>query len=266
MDTAYWIDKGVHIIFGLILMFLTLFVAHSARNVVYSKAKKDKNHDRSFALVTIGHSLYYTILVIGSLLVLRIFGVEIASIVAVISAIAFAIGLSLQGSLSDISSGILITFFNVYSIGDIVAINDKEGKVLDFKLIHTVLEDLNTKSIVTVPNRMMQGEVVFNLTKQGYHYFVIDILVSNKNKDFNNIRAIIRGGLKDAKNFPDVLQTMPHRVSVLDMGGVGTKMRVRVPVTTDGDIAVKRGDIRNALRALLESKGIVLIDPSAISA
>jgi len=266
MDAAYWIDKGLHIVLGLLVMFLTLFVAHSARNVIYSKAKSDKNHDRSFALITLGQALFYTILVIGSLLVLRLFGVEIASIVAIISAVAFAIGLSLQGSLSDISSGILITFFNVFSIGDVVAINDKEGKVLDFKLIHTVLEDLNTKSIVTIPNRMMQGEVVFNLTKQGYHYFMVDILVSNKNKDFDNILAIIREGLKDTKNFPAVLQTMPHRISILDMSGVGTKIRARVPVTTDGDIAVKRGDIRNALRELLEAKGVVLIDPSAISA
>ena len=265
LTRPYWLIQASHVVMGMVVVVVTLFVAHGVKQSLYKKAKNDKNHDRSFAYISFAEISYYTITVIGFLIILRIFGFETTSLVALVSAFAFALGLSLQGSLSDIASGILITFFNIYSIGDVVSVNDTEGKVLDFKLIHTILEEINTKSILTVPNRTMQGSIVSNITKQGYHYFMIDILLSNKNKNFDDIRGFIRTALKDSKLFPDVLQNVPHRASILDMTGVGTKMRIRVPVNTLGDIAVKRGDIRNALRAVLETKGVMLLDPTAIT-
>jgi len=221
--------------------------------------------EKNASVVLLGHAAYYIILIIGFMVILRVFGIEIASIVALLAALGFAIGLSLQGSLSDIASGILITFFKIFNIGDVIQIGEIEGKVVDFKLIHTVIEEINTKSIITIPNRRMQDTPVINITKQGFHYFVVDMLLSNANKDFEGILNMMRQELKDTKKFPDVLQNMPHRVSIADMSNVGTVMRIRVPVTTEKDIAVKRGDIRNAIRSILESKKIILIDPTAVT-
>lgn len=260
MDRAFWIQKTVHVFVGLAILIISFIIANAAQNAIYKQ-----NASGNFAVVMTGHMIYYTIIIIGILILLRLFGIEITSIIAILTALGFAIGLSLQGSLSDIASGILITFFNVYNIGDIITVGEVEGKVIDFKLIHTIIEELNTKAIVTIPNRDIQGKSVQNITKQGYHYFIIDMLVSNRNKDFDHIRSVIHEALKDTKKFPMILQNHPHRVSIADMSGVGTTLRIRVPLTTDDDVAVKRGDFRNALRPILDANNIILLDPTAIA-
>jgi small conductance mechanosensitive channel len=264
MNMQFLLENGVHIVMAIIVLIIFHFIGKGAETAIL---KKNTMNDKkpSVVIVTLGHIIYYVTFFIGFIIILRIFGVEIASIIAIISAVGFAVGLSLQGALGDIASGILLTFFKIYEIGDVIEINGTEGKVLDFKLIHTVLEELNTKTITVVPNRKMQESIVSNLTKQGYHYFVVRMLVSNKNKDFDKIRSILRTNLKDSKRFPDILQNMPHRISIYDMNTVGTIVQIRVPVTTDGDIAVKRGDIRNVIRVVLEENNVILLDPSAVA-
>ena len=262
MNPEFWIKNGVHVVSALVLLIVFHSLGKASENAIIRRNSLP-GQKPSMTVAILGHITYYVLLFIGGLLVLRMFGIEIASIVAIVSAIGFTVGLSLQGALSDIASGILLTFFKIYEIGDVIQVGDTEGKVLDFKLIHTVLEELNTKSITVIPNRTMQQAVVHNITKQGYHYFIIDMLLSNKNKDFDKIREILRTNLKDPKQFPDVIQDMPHRVSVSDMSQFGTKIRVRVPTNTSDDIAVKRGGIRTALRIVLQKNNIIMIDPVA---
>lgn len=260
---SFWINNAVHIISALSILMIFHIVGKTIENSIY---KHNINKQQDVIIIALVHITYFVIMSIAMIVILRIFGMEITGIVAIITMLGFAIGLSLQGSLSDIASGILLTFFKIFSIGDVIQIGETEGTVLDFKLIHTVIEDQNTKSITTIPNRRLQDTIVSNITRQGYHYFIIDFLISNKDHHTWKIREHIIAALKDTKKFPDVIQTMPHRVSILDMSNVGTKWRIRIPVNTTGDIAVKRGDIRLALRATLEEHGIILIDPSAIVA
>lgn len=255
----YLLKNGINVVIALFILIASHVLGRYVDNKIYVNAK-----DKNTSIILLGHVMYYTITVIGFLLILRIYGVEIASIVAIIATIGFAIGLSLQGSLSDIASGILVTFFKIFNIGDVIQIGDIEGKVVDFKLIHTVLEEVSTKTIVTIPNRKLQDTPVQNLSKQGFHYFVIQILLSNKNVDFKNILSVIRKELKDTTKFPDVLQNMRHSVSVNDMSGVGTLLSLRLPITTEPDLGIKRGAIRSAVRNVLETNGITLMDPTAI--
>lgn len=260
----FLMSNGLHLLAALAILVVFHVAGKAAEKSIILKGTK-VNQQNAVVVTMVGHIVYFSIMFVAFLLIFRVFGLEIASIIAVVSAVGLAVGLSLQGSLSDIASGVLITFFRIFNIGDVIQIGDTEGKVLDFKLIHTVIEELNTKAIMTVPNRKMQGDVVGNISKQGYHYFVADMLVSNTNKDFTGILNMIRAALKDTKMFPDVLQNMPHRVSIADMSGPGTKLRIRVPVKTDPkDIAVARGDIRNAMREVLEKKGIVMMEPVSI--
>lgn len=264
IDMNFLISNGMHILFAVIILVVFHFLGKGMEKAIIIKGVQ-ANKQNSTVVTMLGHIVYFSMMFVGFMLIMRIFGLEIASIIAVLSAIGLAVGLSLQGSLSDIASGILITFFRIFNVGDVIQIGDTEGKVIDFKLIHTVIEELNSKSIMTVPNRKLQGELVGNISKQGFHYFIADMLVSNNNKNFTGILNMIRAALKDTKRFPDVLQDMPHRVSIADMSGPGTKLRIRVPVRTEPkDIAVARGDIRNAMREVLETNGVIMMEPVSL--
>lgn len=204
--------------------------------------------------------VYFVVILTVCLLLLRIFGVEVASIIAIVSAIWLAIGLSLQGTFSDIASGVLLALFQTYNIGDIIKVEDIEGKVIEFRLVNTLLEDINTGVVVTVPNRKIQDSIIKNYSHNGYHKIAIDVLLSNKNTNFQMIIDALFNDLKDPDKFPDVLRTIPSDVGIYEMGDVGTKLRVRVPVSVD-NIVVKRNRIRTRIRNVLADNKVILVDP-----
>ncbi len=73
------------------------------------------------------------------LVVANIFGFETTSFVAVISALAFAVGLALQGSLGHFASGILLLILKPYKVGDEIKIGDAEGFVDEIQVFNTIL-------------------------------------------------------------------------------------------------------------------------------
>jgi small conductance mechanosensitive channel len=262
----FFARKGLHVVYGMLILVGLHLVGKAIEHVIIRKGIRADRQD-STVMTMIGHLVYFSIMFLGFMAVFRIFGLEIASIIAMTSVVGLSIGLSLQGSLSDIASGILITIFRIFNIGDVIKVGDIEGYVVDFKLIHTVIEELFTKALVTVPNRKFQSDVVGNITAQGYHYFVVDMLLSNTNTQFGAILDMLRHALTDAERFPDVLQNMPNGVGVLDISGPGTKLRVRVPVKTGPrDIVATRGAIRSALRDVLETNGVVMMEPVSLVA
>ncbi|WP_299845950.1 mechanosensitive ion channel domain-containing protein [uncultured Roseovarius sp.] len=103
----------------------------------------------------------YAILAFTALFVLNTFGVQTTSIVAVIGAAGLAVGLALQGTLSNIAAGVMIILFRPLKIGDFVEIDDVMGTVKDITLNYTELADLGNVKVV-VPNSEVWGNTIHN--------------------------------------------------------------------------------------------------------
>lgn len=94
-------------------------------------------------------------------------GVEVTSFIAIISALAFAIGLALQGTLGHFASGVLLLFFRPYKVGDLVTIGSGQtGTVEELQIFNTVLTTLDNKRII-VPNGQVTSNVITNISGQG---------------------------------------------------------------------------------------------------
>lgn len=99
--------------------------------------------------------------------VAEMFGVETTSFVAIFGALAFAIGMALQGSLGHFASGVLILIFKPYKVGDLVEIGGgKTGSVVEVQVFNTILATLDNKRII-VPNGVVTGNVITNISGQG---------------------------------------------------------------------------------------------------
>lgn len=99
--------------------------------------------------------------------VAEMFGIETTSFVAIFGALAFAIGLALQGSLGHFASGVLLLVFKPYKVGDLVEIGGgKTGTVLEIQVFNTILQTLDNKRII-VPNSVVTSNVITNITGQG---------------------------------------------------------------------------------------------------
>ena len=95
------------------------------------------------------------------LMVLSTFGVQTTSIIAAIGAAGLAIGLALQGTLSNVAAGVMIILFRPIKVGDFVVVNGQMGTVKDISLNFTELADLQNLQIF-VPNALVWGNTITN--------------------------------------------------------------------------------------------------------
>lgn len=103
----------------------------------------------------------YAVLAFTALFVLNTFGVKTTSVVAVIGAAGLAIGLALQGTLSNVAAGVMIILFRPLKIGDFVEVDGVMGTVKDITLNYTELADLGNVKVI-VPNSEVWGNTIHN--------------------------------------------------------------------------------------------------------
>lgn len=109
----------------------------------------------------LGSIVKYAIVGFTALFILNTFGVRTTSVVAVIGAAGLAIGLALQGTLSNIAAGVMIIFFRPIKHGDFVVVNGQMGTVKDITLNFTELADLSNVQII-IPNSEVWGNTITN--------------------------------------------------------------------------------------------------------
>jgi len=209
-----------------------------------------------------GTIAYIVAILVGFLVVLRVLGVEIATIVAMLSTVGFVVGFAVQGTLSDVAAGVLLALFQTYEVGDIIKLGEQEGRVIDFRVVNTLLQDIDTLTLVTVPNRVIQESVVVNYSRSYFHIYQFFVILSNqKNEDFPAIIETVRKDLLDAEKYPSIYRGrgLEPAVNVNSMDMAGTRLSVKVHLEAS-KIWEGRGEVRTGVRALLEKEGVVLLD------
>ncbi|NNK16279.1 MAG: mechanosensitive ion channel [Sulfitobacter sp.] len=103
----------------------------------------------------------YVVLGFTLLFVLNTFGVQTTSVVAVIGAAGLAIGLALQGTLSNVAAGVMLILFRPIKTGDFVEVAGQMGTVKNINLNFTELADLSNVQVI-VPNSEVWGNIITN--------------------------------------------------------------------------------------------------------
>ncbi len=118
-----------------------------------------------------------------------VIGIDSTSFLAIFGAVGIAIGLALQGSLSNFAGGLLILVFKPFKIGDLIKVNDKLGEVIKIDILYTRIKTFDGR-IITMPNGNVSNSDVDNRTMEKYRR--IDLkLKFNYDEDFDNLRRII---------------------------------------------------------------------------
>ena len=122
----------------------------------------EKHRTLDFTLFSfLGNIVRYVILAFTVIFVLNRFGLETTSLVAALGAAGLAIGLALQGTLSNIAAGVMIIMFRPIKVGDFVQISDKMGTVKDISLNFTELASIGNTQII-IPNSEVWGNTIEN--------------------------------------------------------------------------------------------------------
>lgn len=194
-------------------LYMASFISRRVRNWAVNHPKIDTT-----LAVFFSSMVRYLIIAVVIIAVLTRFGVETTSLVAALGAMTLAIGLALQGTLSNVAAGVMIVFFRPYKIGDFVDIGGASGTVRDITLFYTELTTPDNRQVI-VPNARSWGQVIVNFS--GYSTRRVDFMFSaSYAADMEKVRSVIRRVLEDDERvlpMPEVVvEVAAHGASSID--------------------------------------------------
>ncbi|HAS8519344.1 TPA: small-conductance mechanosensitive channel MscS [Vibrio vulnificus] len=247
------IQYGVNIISAIVILFIGNIIVKAVANSV-SKVLNKKEMDK--AVVEFIHGLVrYLLFVIVLIAALGRVGVETASVVAVIGAAGLAVGLALQGSLSNFAAGVLIVAFRPFKSGDYVEIGGVAGSVEAIQIFQTVLKTPDNKMVV-VPNSGVIGGAITNYSRHTTRRVDLMIGVSYKS-DLKKTKQVIRETLeKDTR----ILKDPDMTIGVVALADSSVNFVVRPWCKTEDYWAVYF-DSMQAIKEALDANGIEIPFP-----
>ncbi len=116
-------------------------------------------------------------------------GIDTAAFIGVLAAASFAVGMALQGSLSNFAAGIIILIFKPYQVGDWVEVQDKFGKVDDIQIFNTLVSTPGMKVLI-IPNGEVISGIVTNFSKKGITRMELNVTMPYE-ESFPKVKKII---------------------------------------------------------------------------
>jgi len=216
----FLIEIGPELIYALITLILGIFAIRILMRLLKSALKKSKTE---LSLKTFVESLSVFLLygflffIIGSIL-----GIKTTSFIAVFGAAGIAIGLALQGSLSNFAGGVLILVFKPFKVGDLIYVNNNLGFVEKIDILYTRIKTFDGR-IITMPNGNVSNSDVDNRTMEKYRRIDLNLKFSF-DTDIDEVRKMIVNGMS---KHPKLAKHLPVDVWLDEIGEYQMKMKAR---------------------------------------
>ena len=179
-------------------------------------------------------------------------GIGTSSFVAILGAMGLAVGLSLQGSLSNFAGGMLIIVFKPFKVGDTIEAQGITGTVSEIQIFVTKLINGNNQTIF-VPNGSLSNGTIINYSLQGFRRADLTLSISY-DTDIKKAKDIITEVLN---NNPKVLKTPEAEVSVKLLTDSSIQLAVR-PWANNADFGVVSSDTLESCKLAFDAAGIVI--------
>lgn len=157
---TWLIENGLNIVMAIVIVILGFIVAGFVKKVITRIANSNAALDDTL-FEFLGSLARYVILAFVGIMVLERFGVTTTSLVALIGAAGLAIGLALQGTLTNLAAGVMLLLFRPFRVGDFIDGAGVFGKVESITLFTTDLITFDNQHII-VPNSELWGTKITN--------------------------------------------------------------------------------------------------------
>ncbi|OGN43702.1 MAG: mechanosensitive ion channel protein MscS [Caulobacterales bacterium RIFCSPHIGHO2_01_FULL_70_19] len=185
-------DFAVNLIVALIILAGTVFASRWAARVARRVLGRVRGFRQDPTVLSFAVQVVRVlVLIVGLIAVLQRLGVQTTSIIAVLGAASLAVGLALQGTLSNVAAGVMLLVLRPYRVGEVIDLNGVAGTVQRLDLFTTQLSNANNHKIV-VPNSKVLSDVVINLTGQKTRRIEINFTVGY-GEDLGAARAVLAG-------------------------------------------------------------------------
>jgi small conductance mechanosensitive channel len=181
------VEYAPKVIMAVVVLFVGLWlIKRIAKLADKAMVKRDLEISlRTFlkSLISIGLKIILIVTVAGMM------GIGTASFVTILGAAGLAVGLALQGSLSNFAGGVLILIFKPFKVGDVIEAQGQAGEVKEIQIFNTILLTVDHKTVI-LPNGPLSNGTIVNITRFGSIRVDVAVTVSSEN-DIKKVKQII---------------------------------------------------------------------------
>ena len=253
MLMTYATEYGMKILLALLIFIIGKRVAKIAVGVakkMMGRAKIDET-----LTIFVGNIMYGLAMAFVVIAALSQLGVDTTSLAAILAAAGLAIGLALQGSLSNFASGVMIILFRPFKIGDVIDVAGVVGKVEEISIFTTNLATADNQ-LVIIPNGNITSDNITNITAKPTRR--IDLVIGvGYDDDLKKVEKVLTKIVKDHKL---VLKDPEPTIAVLELADSSVNFVVRPWVKTS-DYWPVRFELMKTIKLTLDKEGISIPYP-----
>lgn len=246
------------ILIALLVLWIGMVIAGKVYRGLKRRAEKSQKVD-----TTLGNffaaAAKYAVIAATLLAAIAIVGIPVARIFVILSAATLAIGLALQGSLSNVAAGLLLIILRPFQIGDYVELGGEEGTVEDLNIFTTTLRTLDNIKII-LSNGEVRSNTIKNFSTLGVRRVDVDFGIDYGDDMDKAMKIILDTAGKDGRVLakPDGPWA---RVCNLNDSSVDIQMRVWCKVEDYWDV---RFDLIKAVKEAFDKGGISIPYPHVV--
>lgn len=244
---------GGKVLLAVIVLIIGLWVIKRITNLFSSAMKARMSDETLNGFLSGAVSVLLKVLLIIS--VASIVGIETTSFIAVLGAASLAVGLALQGSLSNFAGGVMLLIFRPFRVTDYIEAQGLEGVVEDIGIFVTTLKTFDKRTVI-MPNGPLANGNIINHTESDVRAVEVNIGVSYSD-DLGKAKSAM---LSVLANDSRILQDQDNVVAVVDLGESSVDFLVRAFVKTENYWAFFF-DARPALKSAIEAEGLTIPFP-----
>lgn len=254
---AVLVNYGLNVLGALAIIIIGFMAAGWARRSLERALSRSGRVDATLVRF-FGSLLRYAIIAFVVIAALQQFGVQATSLVAVFGAAGLAIGLALQGTLSNVAAGVMLLMFRPFKIGDFITAGGQTGTVKEIGLFTTEMATGDNVKII-VPNSQIWGTAIQNFSANPTRR--VDLMMGIDYGD--NIDTAIATINRVIGEESRALKDPESVVAVAELADSSVNIVVRVWVNS-GDYWGVRWDLMKTLKEQLEADGISIPFPQQV--
>ena len=253
---AIALSSSVNILAGLGTIIIGFWLSSKASGMVRKQMSTLQRVDKTLAPI-LASIIRYAGFILTLVVALGQFGVQTTSIIAVLGAAGLAIGLALQGTLSNVASGIMLLLLRPFSVGDWIETNSISGTVREIGLFATQIDTFDN-IYITVPNSSIWSATIINNSRHQIRRMDLDIGIGY-NSDLNEVEKALITLTKDKR----ILSNPEPQFLVVDYADSAILVRLRLYAQYEEFFALN-WDLKRRLKPLLDAHNIEIPFPQRV--
>lgn len=246
----------------IISIVIAYFIYKVLKSLIYKifsfKGKNVDENKKKMIRDLISNLTKYFIIIIVSLIILDIYGIDTKALITSLGVVGLVVGLAVQDTLKDFVAGITIIIEDQYRIGDIVSINNFKGEVISLGMKTTRIKAL-TGEVLIIPNHLISEVINYSHSRS---LAIVDVSVAYES-DIDKAIEVLKKMAEEMAKSNELIVGPVEVLGVQNLGSSSVDIRITAETMPMEHFAVER-EIRKQAKIILDKNKISIPYPQMV--